>query len=83
MENKNYILASTMLISLHISSEDEMNRNPDAAIAAAKYLKYSFKRKETAVKPIPTPEVILEETEAIDNIFEYGMYILSLSENMN
>ncbi|XP_063887731.1 serine/threonine-protein kinase PAK 2-like isoform X2 [Scylla paramamosain] len=53
-------------------SEDEMVNNPEAAIAAAKYLKYSIKRKETAVKIIPTAEVILEETEAIEKIFENG-----------
>ncbi|XP_045101007.1 serine/threonine-protein kinase PAK 2-like isoform X2 [Portunus trituberculatus] len=53
-------------------SEDEMVNNPEAAISAAKYLKYSIKRKETAIKIIPTAEVILEETEAIENIFENG-----------
>lgn len=71
-------------MSLYISSEDEVISNPEAAIAAAKYFKYSIKKKiEEPVKPIPTPETILEETEAIENIFESGMYDLSLDWNMN
>lgn len=53
-----------------------MENNPQAAISAVKFLKYSIKRKETAVKPIATPQVIQEETEAIENIFENGMYTL-------
>lgn len=65
-------------LCLFIFSQDEVNSNPEAAIAAAKYFKYSIKKKdETPVKPIPTPQVILEETEAIENIFENGLYKLS------
>lgn len=60
-----------------------MESNPEAAIAAAKYFKYSIKKKEeTAVKPIPTPQIILEEAEAIEKIFDNGMYELSLSESI-
>ena len=51
-----------------------MENNPQAAISAAKYFQYSIKRKETDVKIIATPEIIMEETEAIENIFDDGMY---------
>ncbi|KAG7163425.1 Serine/threonine-protein kinase PAK 2-like 1 [Homarus americanus] len=53
-------------------SKDEIASNPQAAIAAAKFWKYSIRRKETDVKLIPTPQVIQEETEAIEHIFETG-----------
>lgn len=53
-------------------SQAEMDNNPQAAISAVKFLKYSIKRKDTAVKPIATPEVIQEEADAIENIFENG-----------
>lgn len=54
-----------------------MESNPEAAIAAVKFWKYSIRRKETDVKLIPTPQVILEESEAIEHIFESGMYDLT------
>lgn len=58
--------------SLNFYSKDDIESNPQAAIAAAKFWKYSIKRKETDVKLIPTPQVIMEETEAIENVFETG-----------
>lgn len=65
-------------------SEDEMVNNPEAAISAAKFFKYSsVKRKEDPVKIIPTAEVILEETKAIDNIFQNGKDSDDPSENNN
>lgn len=53
-------------------SKAEMERNPEAAIAAAKFWKYSIRRKETDVKFIPTPQAIQEESEAIEHVFESG-----------
>lgn len=50
-----------------------MESNPEAAIAAAKFWKYSIRRKETDVKFIPTPQAIQEESEAIEHVFEHGM----------
>lgn len=65
-----------MIMPSYFSSQDEMNNNPQAAVAAAKYFKFSsIKRRDTVMKLIPTPEVILEETKAINNIFENGMCI--------
>ncbi|KAK4321128.1 hypothetical protein Pmani_008073 [Petrolisthes manimaculis] len=62
-------------------SKDDIESNPQAAIAAAKFWKYSIKRKETDVKLIPTPQVIMEETEAIENVFESGKDSGEIIEN--